>query len=146
MANRGYDVVVDVDAEVKTNHSHCSSIPQCTRYSHQLQGDLGHTDLQEDLEFHSSSMSLSQPDIQISRSYKPTTQTSTPTLPPAANFPPATNPSSPKPPPPRRAPPPPQNASSGPSPSTPNSSTSTQTKSSAAAAPLLSLTRTSSTS
>ncbi|KAG9718442.1 hypothetical protein KCU73_g15026, partial [Aureobasidium melanogenum] len=32
MANRGYDVVVDVDAE----------------------GDLGHTDLQEDLEFHSS--------------------------------------------------------------------------------------------
>jgi hypothetical protein len=33
MANRGYDVVVDVDQE----------------------GDLGHTDLQEDLEFHSSS-------------------------------------------------------------------------------------------
>ncbi|KAF1361399.1 Yip1 domain-containing family [Lizonia empirigonia] len=32
MANRGYDVVVDVDQE----------------------GDLGHTDLQEDLEFHSS--------------------------------------------------------------------------------------------
>ncbi|OAT07094.1 Yip1 family protein [Blastomyces gilchristii SLH14081] len=32
MANRGYDVVVDVDAE----------------------GDLGHTDLQEDLEFHPS--------------------------------------------------------------------------------------------
>ncbi|TID26677.1 Yip1 domain family [Venturia nashicola] len=32
MANQGYDVVVDVDAE----------------------GDLGHTDLQEDLEFHSS--------------------------------------------------------------------------------------------
>ncbi|MCJ1223732.1 hypothetical protein MMC12_000375 [Toensbergia leucococca] len=35
MANRGYDVVVDVDAE----------------------GDLGHTDLQEDLEFHSSNFS-----------------------------------------------------------------------------------------
>lgn len=33
MANRGYDVVVDVDTE----------------------GDLGHTDLQEDLEFHTSS-------------------------------------------------------------------------------------------
>ncbi|KAI9816206.1 MAG: hypothetical protein M1827_001807 [Pycnora praestabilis] len=33
MSSRGYDVVVDVDAE----------------------GDLGHTDLQEDLEFHSSS-------------------------------------------------------------------------------------------
>lgn len=32
MASRGYDIVVDVDAE----------------------GDLGHTDLQEDLEFHSS--------------------------------------------------------------------------------------------
>ncbi|KLJ06675.1 hypothetical protein EMPG_17838 [Blastomyces silverae] len=36
MANRGYDVVVDVDAE----------------------GDLGHTDLQEDLEFHPSSTLL----------------------------------------------------------------------------------------
>lgn len=37
MANRGYDVVVDVDTE----------------------GDLGHTDLQDDdLEFHSSSMLL----------------------------------------------------------------------------------------
>ncbi|KAF2849722.1 Yip1 domain-containing family [Plenodomus tracheiphilus IPT5] len=35
MANRGYDVVVDVDQE----------------------GDLGHTDLQEDLEFHSSNFS-----------------------------------------------------------------------------------------
>ncbi|KAJ4354251.1 uncharacterized protein N0V89_005985 [Didymosphaeria variabile] len=35
MANRGYDVVVDVDQEAHT-------------------GDLGHTDLQEDLEFHSS--------------------------------------------------------------------------------------------
>ncbi|KAF2789897.1 Yip1-domain-containing protein [Melanomma pulvis-pyrius CBS 109.77] len=38
MANRGYDVVVDVDQE----------------------GDLGHTDLQEDLEFHSSNFD-SQP-------------------------------------------------------------------------------------
>ncbi|KAI4818516.1 Yip1-domain-containing protein [Aureobasidium sp. EXF-8845] len=37
MANRGYDVVVDVDAE----------------------GDLGHTDLQEDLEFHSSNFETS---------------------------------------------------------------------------------------
>ncbi|KAF2089556.1 Yip1-domain-containing protein [Saccharata proteae CBS 121410] len=38
MANRGYDVVVDVDAE----------------------GDLGHTDLQEDLEFHSSNFNEPQ--------------------------------------------------------------------------------------
>ncbi|MCJ1468247.1 hypothetical protein MMC07_006875 [Pseudocyphellaria aurata] len=37
MANRGYDVVVDVDSE----------------------GDLGHTDLQEDLEFHSSGIPFS---------------------------------------------------------------------------------------
>ncbi|THC99381.1 hypothetical protein EYZ11_001105 [Aspergillus tanneri] len=40
MANRGYDVVVDVDAE--------------------LQGDLGHTDLQEDLEFHPSNFENDQ--------------------------------------------------------------------------------------
>jgi len=39
MANRGYDVVVDVDTE----------------------GDLGHTDLQEDLEFHSSNFEDTQP-------------------------------------------------------------------------------------
>ncbi|KAJ9629429.1 hypothetical protein H2203_001803 [Taxawa tesnikishii (nom. ined.)] len=39
MANRGYDVVVDVDDE----------------------GDLGHTDLQEDLEFHSSNFENPQP-------------------------------------------------------------------------------------
>ncbi|ORY16823.1 Yip1 domain-containing family [Clohesyomyces aquaticus] len=38
MANRGYDVVVDVDQE----------------------GDLGHTDLQEDLEFHSSNFENTQ--------------------------------------------------------------------------------------
>ncbi|KAJ5678284.1 uncharacterized protein N7477_003917 [Penicillium maclennaniae] len=38
MANRGYDVVVDVDAE----------------------GDLGHTDLQEDLEFHPSNFESDQ--------------------------------------------------------------------------------------
>lgn len=38
MANRGYDVVVDVDTE----------------------GDLGHTDLQEDLEFHSSNFEVPQ--------------------------------------------------------------------------------------
>ncbi|KAJ5219179.1 uncharacterized protein N7498_001278 [Penicillium cinerascens] len=38
MANRGYDVVVDVDAE----------------------GDLGHTDLQEDLEFHPSNFENDQ--------------------------------------------------------------------------------------
>lgn len=52
MANRGYDVVVDVDAEVRNSctflhHTHPLTLSQ--------QGDLGHTDLQEDLEFHSSS-------------------------------------------------------------------------------------------
>jgi hypothetical protein len=54
MANRGYDVVVDVDTEVASPHS----IP--TTPSGRLtasQGDLGHTDLQDDdLEFHSSSL------------------------------------------------------------------------------------------
>lgn len=59
MANRGYDAVVDVDEEV----CELSTIPDSqfvqsvltnTRHS---QGDLGHTDLHEDLEFHSSSMS-----------------------------------------------------------------------------------------
>ncbi|MCJ1256501.1 hypothetical protein MMC24_004322 [Lignoscripta atroalba] len=43
MANRGYDVVVDVDAE----------------------GDLGHTDLQEDLEFHSSNFDDTNPRSKI---------------------------------------------------------------------------------
>lgn len=49
MANRGYDVVVDVDEEV---------ILFLMIYLLQLtgeKGDLGHTDLREDLEFHSSS-------------------------------------------------------------------------------------------
>jgi hypothetical protein len=52
MANRGYDVVVDVDAEV------CSMLVQLeSNANFWIQGDLGHTDLQEDnLEFHSSSI------------------------------------------------------------------------------------------
>ncbi len=55
MANRGYDVVVDVDAEV-------CLLPVCLYGSSRgtltrVKGDLGHTDLQEDLEFHSSSES-----------------------------------------------------------------------------------------
>ncbi|KAF2004726.1 Yip1-domain-containing protein [Amniculicola lignicola CBS 123094] len=62
MANRGYDVVVDVDQE----------------------GDLGHTDLQEDLEFHSSNFDTTpnargskiQPDT--SSSFLPTHNTSGP--------------------------------------------------------------------
>lgn len=59
MANRGYDVVVDVDQEVRSTPI---AFPLCVNRQtrHQLltiypQGDLGHTDLQEDLEFHSSS-------------------------------------------------------------------------------------------
>ncbi|EFW14848.1 hypothetical protein D8B26_000495 [Coccidioides posadasii str. Silveira] len=45
MANRGYDVVVDIDAE----------------------GDLGHTDLQEDLEFHTSNFEESSRNANKSR-------------------------------------------------------------------------------
>ncbi|OAX77338.1 hypothetical protein ACJ72_08366 [Emergomyces africanus] len=52
MANRGYDVVVDVDAE----------------------GDLGHTDLQEDLEFHPSNFE------ENSRAAKPSHADPTPFL------------------------------------------------------------------
>lgn len=48
MANRGYDVVVDVDQEVRLKY-------RVSSYTDDPQGDLGHTDLQEDLEFHSSS-------------------------------------------------------------------------------------------
>jgi hypothetical protein len=53
MANRGYDVVVDVDQEVNPEPSY--SLKRYGSAAHTLQGDLGHTDLQEDLEFHSSS-------------------------------------------------------------------------------------------
>lgn len=51
MANRGYDVVVDVDAEVRA----LEKLLNCNISSNNRQGDLGHTDLQEDLEFHPSS-------------------------------------------------------------------------------------------
>jgi hypothetical protein len=52
MANRGYDVVVDVDDEV---YSLSVSVIPFTTPTNRFQGDLGHTDLQEDLEFHNSS-------------------------------------------------------------------------------------------
>lgn len=52
-ANRGYDVVVDVDTEVSSALI-CHST---TLTNSAIQGDLGHTDLQEDLEFHNSSTS-----------------------------------------------------------------------------------------
>jgi protein YIPF1/2 len=52
MANRGYDVVVDVDTEVQNE----LSLSNMRTVPNNPQGDLGHTDLQEDnLEFHSSS-------------------------------------------------------------------------------------------
>lgn len=57
MANRGYDVVVDVDAEVSASYS---SSTFCSFFLTPQQGDLGHTDLQEDLEFHPSSESPHQ--------------------------------------------------------------------------------------
>jgi hypothetical protein len=55
MANRGYDAVVDVDTEVRT----LPLRPQTATLTKGFpKGDLGHTDLQDDdLEFHSSSMS-----------------------------------------------------------------------------------------
>ena len=54
MANRGYDVVVDVDTEVGF-----ATRPFVQSVLTTSQGDLGHTDLQEDLEFHSSSKFVS---------------------------------------------------------------------------------------
>jgi hypothetical protein len=53
MANRGYDVVVDVDQEVSAH----PSIHACRNQANSCpQGDLGHTDLQDDgLDFHQSS-------------------------------------------------------------------------------------------
>ena len=52
MANRGYDVVVDVDEGVEP----ILQIELQLIYAKLTQGDLGHTDLQQDdLEFHSSS-------------------------------------------------------------------------------------------
>lgn len=48
---QGYDVVVDVDAEVGDTGK-CDRQHALTRQ----QGDLGHTDLNDDLEFHNSSM------------------------------------------------------------------------------------------
>ncbi|KAI4170167.1 MAG: hypothetical protein LQ343_005173 [Gyalolechia ehrenbergii] len=57
MANRGYDVVVDVD-----DH----------------EGDLGHTDLQEDLEFHSSNFNdPSHPSSKFPPSSQPASSSST---------------------------------------------------------------------
>ena len=52
--NQGYDVVVDVDDAEVTKYQESEAIKEANRYK---QGDLGHTDLQEDLEFHSSSKS-----------------------------------------------------------------------------------------
>ena len=52
--NQGYDVVVDVDDAEVTKYQESEAIKEANCYK---QGDLGHTDLQEDLEFHSSSKS-----------------------------------------------------------------------------------------
>lgn len=64
MANRGYDVVVDVDVDQEVRllcNPTYSSIgsSKLTHSSHQ--GDLGHTDLQEDLEFHPSNFDSTTP-------------------------------------------------------------------------------------
>lgn len=56
MANRGYDVVVDVDTEVSPPALIPLPFQGLRLMWDELQGDLGHTDLQDDdLEFHSSS-------------------------------------------------------------------------------------------
>lgn len=53
MAHRGgYDVVVDVDAEV---YAVLPARKRTTDETCRRQGDLGHTDLNDDLEFHDSS-------------------------------------------------------------------------------------------
>jgi len=60
MSGAGYDVVVDVDDEVGLE-----DIPPCAppfpADDVMRQGDLGHTDLQEDLEFHTSNFSENTP-------------------------------------------------------------------------------------
>lgn len=59
MSGAGYDVVVDVDEEVRTcsssKHICAAATGNCEIHNlTAIQGDLGHTDLREDLEFHSS--------------------------------------------------------------------------------------------
>ena len=59
MSGGGYDVVVDVDEEVNNPSSpalNSTRVPSEALLTIS-QGDLGHTDLQEDLEFHSSNFS-----------------------------------------------------------------------------------------
>ena len=58
MANTGYDVVVDVDDDVREIYQlplHAN--PNPAPFLIVIQGDLGRTDLQDDLEFHNSSFS-----------------------------------------------------------------------------------------
>ena len=67
MANRGYDVVVDVDEGVR-QYLICYIEEQVLTL---LQGDLGHTDLQEDLEFHSSSRFITlSPSSPLTNNYR----------------------------------------------------------------------------
>lgn len=69
MSGSGYDAVVDVDDEVcqgdAARREALCSVPRiATRISTDplsLQGDLGHTDLQEDLEFHTSNFNDTHP-------------------------------------------------------------------------------------
>lgn len=68
MSGGGYDVVVDVDEEVwptvsalLPNAQLLLPTPPSKHSSNPFQGDLGHTDLQEDLEFHSSTFTDSGP-------------------------------------------------------------------------------------
>lgn len=58
MSGSGYDAVVDIDDEVRPFPLPPIRYPPLTP---QIQGDLGHTDLQEDLEFHNSNFSETTP-------------------------------------------------------------------------------------
>lgn len=63
----GYDAVVDVDDEVMPHthgtNTHRANTQQPVLIRVPTQGDLGHTDLQDDLEFHNSNFSESTPAI-----------------------------------------------------------------------------------
>jgi protein YIPF1/2 len=62
MSGSGYDAVVDVDDEVRQGFRPGTSKIASSRklLANSSQGDLGHTDLQEDLEFHTSTFTDSR--------------------------------------------------------------------------------------
>ena len=90
MSRSGYDAVVDVDDEVRSaippHPPHPSIPPLSNQRPQKKQGDLGHTDLQEDLEFHNSNFSESTPALgTASARHKAATSPSLLPLPATAN-------------------------------------------------------------